>query len=110
MRVGRLLNGRNCVLIEHNCPVDCVARDYHQACEHELKLYEDVLGVPLVREEIISEGGTCCRYRIGAEWSSCARRYVSLRTCAIKNRSTWGRIACDRGDFLNSVVHSQPNA
>src|SRR5687768_12149315 len=40
-------------LVEHNCPVDCVARDYHQACEHELKLYEDILGVPLVREETI---------------------------------------------------------
>ena len=54
-------------LIEHNCPVDCVARDYHQACEHELKLYEDVLGIPLVREELISEGGNCCRYRIDPE-------------------------------------------
>ncbi len=55
------------VLAEHNCPVDCVARDYPQACEHELKLYEDLLGVPLVREELIAEGGNCCRYRIGAE-------------------------------------------
>jgi predicted ArsR family transcriptional regulator len=54
-------------LIEHNCPVDCVARDYPQACEHELKLYEDILGVPLVRDELISEGGNCCRYRIAAE-------------------------------------------
>ena len=26
-----------------------------------------VLGVPLVREETISEGGSCCRYRISAE-------------------------------------------
>ena len=52
-------------LTEHNCPVDCVARDYPQACEHELKLYEDVLGTPLVREDLIAEGGTCCRYRIG---------------------------------------------
>lgn len=54
------------VLAEHNCPVDCVARDYPQACEHELKLYEDLLGVPIVREELIAEGGTCCRYRIHA--------------------------------------------
>ncbi|MBK9943998.1 MAG: ArsR family transcriptional regulator [Kouleothrix sp.] len=54
-------------LIEHNCPVDCVARDYPQACEHELKLYEDLLGVPLTRDQAIAEGGTCCRYRIGAE-------------------------------------------
>jgi predicted ArsR family transcriptional regulator len=51
-------------LVEHNCPVDCVARDYHQACTHELTLYEDLLGVSLVREETISEGGSCCRYRI----------------------------------------------
>ena len=51
-------------LVEHNCPVDCVARDYHQACSHELTLYEDILGVALVREETISEGGMCCRYRI----------------------------------------------
>jgi predicted ArsR family transcriptional regulator len=54
-------------LSEHNCPVDCVARDYPQACEHELKLYQDVLGIPLERVETIAEGGTCCRYRIGAE-------------------------------------------
>lgn len=55
------------VLTEHNCPVDCVARDYPQACEHELKLYEQVLGTPLVREELIAEGGSCCRYRISAD-------------------------------------------
>ena len=53
-------------LVEHNCPVDCAAREYHQACSHELALYEDILGIPLVREETISEGGACCRYRIGA--------------------------------------------
>lgn len=51
-------------LIEHNCPVDCVARDYPQACAHELKLYEDILGVPIVREETIAAGANCCRYRI----------------------------------------------
>jgi predicted ArsR family transcriptional regulator len=51
-------------LIEHNCPVDCAAREYHQACSHELTLYQDLLGVALVREETISEGGTCCRYHI----------------------------------------------
>lgn len=54
------------VLVEHNCPVDCVARGYHNACEHEIALYQDILGAPLVRDETISEGGTCCRYRIGA--------------------------------------------
>jgi predicted ArsR family transcriptional regulator len=53
------------ILIEHNCPVDCVARDYPQACEQELRLYEDILGVPIVRDETIAAGANCCRYRIG---------------------------------------------
>jgi predicted ArsR family transcriptional regulator len=55
------------VLIEHNCPVDCVAREYHQACSNEITLYEELLGTPVTRHETIAEGGTCCRYRIGAE-------------------------------------------
>jgi len=54
-------------LTEHNCPVDCVARDYPQACEHELKLYEEVLHAPVTREDVIAQGANCCRYRIAAE-------------------------------------------
>lgn len=54
------------LITEHNCPIDCVARDHQQACTQELKLYEDLLGVPLVREETIAEGGSCCRYRVDA--------------------------------------------
>ncbi len=61
------LPGGEFALIEHNCPVDCVARDYRQTCEQELKLYEDALGAPMIREETIAEGGVCCRYRISAE-------------------------------------------
>lgn len=53
-------------LTEHNCPIDCVARDYPQACTQELKLYEDILGVPIIRDETIAAGANCCRYRIGA--------------------------------------------
>ncbi|HEU4326554.1 MAG TPA: ArsR family transcriptional regulator [Roseiflexaceae bacterium] len=52
------------VLTEHNCPIECVAREYHQACAQELTLYEDLIGAPIVREETMAEGGTCCRYRI----------------------------------------------
>jgi predicted ArsR family transcriptional regulator len=65
MAEWRTLPGGGFALVEHNCPVDCAAREYHQACSHELTLYQDLLGVPLVREETISEGGACCRYRIG---------------------------------------------
>ncbi|HMO58903.1 MAG TPA: transcriptional regulator [Roseiflexaceae bacterium] len=54
-------------LVEYNCPVDCVARDYPQACANELALYESLLGVPIIREETIAAGGNCCRYLIGSE-------------------------------------------
>lgn len=54
-------------LTEHNCPVDCVAREYSQLCSHELTLYENLIGTPIAREETMSKGGTCCRYRIPAE-------------------------------------------
>jgi predicted ArsR family transcriptional regulator len=52
------------VLVEHNCPVDCIARDYPQACSHELRLYEDVLGMAVVRDTTIAAGANCCRYYI----------------------------------------------
>lgn len=53
------------VLTEHNCPIDCAAREHPQACAHELKLYEDLLELVIEREETLADGGTCCRYRIG---------------------------------------------
>jgi predicted ArsR family transcriptional regulator len=56
-------------LIEHNCPVDCVARDYPQACSQELMLYEEILGVPITRDLTIAQGANCCRYRVGSPQS-----------------------------------------
>nr|AIA14073.1 Bacterial regulatory protein, arsR family [uncultured bacterium] len=56
-------------LIEHNCPVDCVARDYPQACSQELILYEEILGVPITRDLTIAQGANCCRYRVGSPQS-----------------------------------------
>lgn len=55
------------VLIEHNCPIDCAARDYPQACANELQLYMDILDAPVTREETIASGGACCRYRVEIE-------------------------------------------
>jgi len=52
------------VLTEHNCPIDCVAREYHQACEQEIALYQDILGVPIERTQTIAAGEDCCCYRI----------------------------------------------
>lgn len=54
------------LLIEHNCPLDCVARRYPQLCAQELELYQDLLDVPIERETTIARGDLCCRYRIPA--------------------------------------------
>ncbi|NTU79978.1 MAG: helix-turn-helix domain-containing protein [Chloroflexales bacterium] len=54
------------VLIEFNCPVDCIARQHAQLCAHELQLYEDLLGVQLIQESTIAQGAQCCRYRVTA--------------------------------------------
>ncbi len=51
-------------LTEYNCPLQCVARNYPQACAQELVFYERLLGTPLAREETLAAGGTCCRYRV----------------------------------------------
>ena len=52
-------------LVERNCPALKVAREYGQMCESELKLYSDLLGVPVVRESRIACGAAECRYRLG---------------------------------------------
>lgn len=54
------------MLIEHNCPIDCVARQHPQSCDQELELYEELLGVQIERDATIAAGGRCCRYRIPA--------------------------------------------
>jgi predicted ArsR family transcriptional regulator len=54
------------VLTEHNCPVDCVAREYPQACSQELKLSQDVLDMAVTRDSTIAAGANCCRYHIEA--------------------------------------------
>lgn len=53
-------------LFEFNCPVDCVARQHIQLCAHELQLYQDLLGVPVIQESTIAQGAHCCRYRISS--------------------------------------------
>ncbi|GGJ65992.1 helix-turn-helix transcriptional regulator [Deinococcus aquiradiocola] len=52
-------------LKERNCPALKVARDYGELCESELRLYRDLLGVPVVRETRIACGAAECRYRVG---------------------------------------------
>jgi len=51
-------------LREHNCAILDVARGERSACNAELDLFRDVLGVDVVRETHIASGDRCCSYRI----------------------------------------------
>jgi predicted ArsR family transcriptional regulator len=51
-------------LREHNCAILDVARGERAACEAELAVFRDVLGVEVVRETHIASGDRCCTYRV----------------------------------------------
>ena len=57
-------NGDDYVLIEHNCPIAVIAREYPHVCEIELALFRQSLGVKVVREEHLMQGSHRCCYRI----------------------------------------------
>ncbi len=52
------------VLTTYNCPVDCVAHQYHQICVQELELFQELIGLTLIREASIGDGDVFCRYTI----------------------------------------------
>ncbi|HET7030898.1 MAG TPA: winged helix-turn-helix transcriptional regulator [Candidatus Limnocylindrales bacterium] len=54
-------------LREHNCAILEVARGEHSACDAELDLFRDVLGVDVVRQSHIASGDRCCAYRIAPD-------------------------------------------
>ena len=54
-------------LREHNCAIFDVAQGERTACDAELDLFRDVLGVDVVRESHIASGDRCCSYRIEAD-------------------------------------------
>jgi predicted ArsR family transcriptional regulator len=51
-------------LVQHNCPIDCIARCHPEACASELRLYEELIGVPLEQVATIANGAASCRYRV----------------------------------------------
>ena len=54
-------------LREHNCAIFDVARGQRSACDAELDLFREVLGVEVVRETHIASGDRCCSYRVVQE-------------------------------------------
>lgn len=51
-------------LREHNCAIFHVARRTGAACDAEIALFREVLGVDVVRETHIASGDRCCSYRV----------------------------------------------
>ncbi|WP_018112444.1 helix-turn-helix transcriptional regulator [Thermus igniterrae] len=56
--------GGHLYLCQRRCPKLALSRQHEALCQSELLAYQELLGLPLVREERIAEGGACCRYRI----------------------------------------------
>ncbi len=56
-------------LREHNCAIYQVALGGRAACDAELDLFREVLGVEVVRETHIASGDRCCTYRIAGSGS-----------------------------------------
>lgn len=52
-------------LEQNRCPKLALSTGHYEFCQSEQELYQQLLGLPVVREERIAAGGRCCRYRIG---------------------------------------------
>ena len=52
------------ILIEHNCPIAAIAREYPHVCEIELALFRQSLGTKVYREEHLMQDSHRCCYRI----------------------------------------------
>lgn len=56
--------GGHLYLCQRRCPKLALSREHQALCESELLAYQELLGLPLLREERIAEGGSCCRYLV----------------------------------------------
>ena len=63
-------NGQEFLLVEHNCPIHNIAKEYGEICQHELELFKKVLNAPIERIEHITKGERSCIYKIMANASS----------------------------------------
>ena len=52
------------ILTEHNCPIAVIAQEYPCVCEIETALFQQSLGVKVVRVEHLMQGSHRCCYRI----------------------------------------------
>ncbi len=65
------MNDQEIEFIEYNCPIFEIANKYKKACECELSLFKNVLGVDSIeRTTCMSDGDHKCRYIIKSNSSS----------------------------------------
>ncbi len=57
-------NGTHHYLKQYHCPIHKVAKEFKEACKHELLLYRDLLGRDISRQQTISEDAPSCLYLI----------------------------------------------
>lgn len=51
-------------LVEHNCPIAQVAREFPEVCQQELELFKELIGLPVERVHHMMDGGHACVYKI----------------------------------------------
>lgn len=52
------------IIVEHNCPIARVSREFPEICHNELLLLQRLIDLPLTRDACMAEGANVCRYRI----------------------------------------------
>lgn len=57
-------DGNEMVIVEHNCPIARVSREFPDICANELDLIARLLDLPVTRDACMAEGADVCRYRI----------------------------------------------
>jgi predicted ArsR family transcriptional regulator len=51
-------------LKQYHCPIGKVAREFQDACKHELQMYRELIHKDVTREQSVSEGAQSCVYLI----------------------------------------------
>ncbi len=57
------------LLVEHNCPIQNIVKEYGEVCQHELELFKKVLNTSIERIEHIAKGERSCIFKIMANGS-----------------------------------------
>ncbi len=58
--------GEQYVIKEYNCPIARVAKQFPEACEGEISLFERLLGRPVQQVECMARGATHCMFTFSA--------------------------------------------